>query len=140
MDAGDTEALLRRFFDEVLNGRDRSAAEELVAGSFTDHDPMPMQEGGRDGLLAAIDSLHEALPDYRYEPLLVVPDDSKVAAHWRLSGTNTGSLFGRAPTGNAVEVTGVDVLSIRDGRVEARWSKWERHILLGAPPPSPTGG
>ena len=136
--AEDNGKLLHRFFDEVLNRRDLAAAKQLVAPSFADHDAMPGQRGGLDGLLATVDSWHEALPDHRYEALLVIPEESKVAARWRMTGTNTGSLFGQQPTGNPVEVTGVDVLSIRDGRVEERWSKWERHLMfqqLGITPP-----
>jgi predicted ester cyclase len=140
----DSEALLRRFFERVLNGRDRAAAEELLAHGFTDHDPMPAQAPGIEGLLGAIDSMHEALVDCRYEPLLVIPEESKVAAMWRLTGTNTGSFSGQEATGKAVAVTGVDVLAVGEGQVQARWSKWERHIMFAqlgiGPPLGPAGG
>ena len=73
----------------------------------------------------------------------MIPDGAQVAARWRMTGTHTGTLLGRAPTGTAVAVAGVDVLSVRDGRVEERWSKWERHVMfeqLGIGPPAPPGG
>lgn len=139
-DAQRTEALLHRFFDEVLNRRDRSAAEDLVAASFTDHDAAPGQAGGIEGLLTTLDALHEGLPDNRFEPLLVIAEDYRVAAHWRMTGTNDGSLFGQAPTGRSVTVTGVDVLGVRQGRVEERWSKWESHLLLQQLGMTPTPG
>lgn len=135
---GDSEALLQRFFDEVLNGRDREAAKALLAPAFTDHDPLPAQSQGAEGLLAALDSMHAALPDSRWEPLLVIAEDLKVAAHWRLTGTNTGPVLGREPSGKAVDVRGVDVLAVSGGRVAERWSKWERHLMfaqLGIGPP-----
>ena len=141
--ASQTEALLHRFFDEVLNARDRSAAAELAAPSFTDHDAAPGQANGIEDLVTTLDALHEGLPDYRYEPLLVIAEDYRVAAHWRMTATNDGSLFGQAPTGRSVAVTGVDVLGIRRGRLEERWSKWESHLLLeqlGMTPPARQGG
>ena len=138
------EQIAQRFFEDVLTARNSAAADALVAEHFVDHDSMPMQAKGRDGLLAAVGSMHEALPDCRYEALLLIPDGSKVAVRWRMTGTNSGSLFGREPTGRAVDVTGVDVLAFRDDRVHQRWSKWERHLLLAqlgiTPPVKPKGG
>ena len=138
------ERIAQRFYDEVLTGRDSAAADALVAEDFVDHDPMPMQAEGRQGLLAAVASVHEALPDCRYEALMLIPDGSKVAGRWRMTGTNSGSLFGHEPTGKAVDVTGVDVLAFRDDRVHQRWSKWERHLLLAqlgiTPPATPKRG
>ena len=47
------EACLHRFFDDVLNRRDRTAAGELLAQSFTDHDPVLAGDADAAGLLAA---------------------------------------------------------------------------------------
>jgi predicted ester cyclase len=137
------DTIFRRFVSEILAGCDRVAAAEILGEPFEDHDPMPMQQPGAEGLLAAAELTNAAMPDLRYEVMLVVPDASRVAGRWRLTGTNSGSLWGHPPTGGSVEVTGVDVLRLQDGRVMERWSKWERHVLLkqlGMPPSPPSQG
>jgi predicted ester cyclase len=63
-----------------------------------------------------------AFPDLRFDetddPHLSVAG-AKVAWRWRMRGTNTGPIEppGFAPTGRAIEIEGVDLWTMRDGRI-----------------------
>jgi predicted ester cyclase len=139
----DPKQILGRFFDEVLCRRDPAAAEELLAEDYVEHFPAPLQGPGPAGLLEALDRINTAFPDYRYEVEFVVGARDKVAAHWRLTGTNDGPLFTAEPSNKPIDVSGVDILELADGKVAARWSRWQTLTMLQqigmAPRPVPAG-
>jgi predicted ester cyclase len=67
-------------------------------------------------------AMWRAMPDMHFtEPmgLLGEPDGDRAAVPWRMTATFTGPLDppGFAPTGDRVEVEGVDVFEVRDGRI-----------------------
>ncbi|WP_435345869.1 ester cyclase [Haloarchaeobius sp. HRN-SO-5] len=75
-------------------------------------------------------TLREAVPDLRFgvEELVVEPDH--VAVRWRGTGTHTGSFLDIEPTGEDVELSGITILHLEDGRVSKIWSLFEQWSLL----------
>ncbi|MEK6278243.1 MAG: nuclear transport factor 2 family protein [Actinomycetota bacterium] len=85
-------------------------------------------------------NLFSAFPDFRFEILDVVAEDDKAAVRWRATGTFDGPtrFEGMMPTGASVEITGCDMLTVRDGRIqrnEAYMNGAEMARQLGALPP-----
>jgi predicted ester cyclase len=73
-----------------------------------------------EGLREHIGGLLVAVPDARFEIVNTVVDESRCAVQWRLTGTFDGSLpfYGIAPTGHRLELEGIDLFTIRDGRIQ----------------------
>jgi glyoxylase-like metal-dependent hydrolase (beta-lactamase superfamily II)/predicted ester cyclase len=113
-----TAAVADAYFD-ALTRRDVEAAVDLwepggrenVRGQVDTHAP----EGVRDFLSA----LFGAFPDLRFEVVETTVQDDRAAVRWRATGTFAGEplLTGIEATGDRVELEGVDVLVVRDGRV-----------------------
>jgi steroid delta-isomerase-like uncharacterized protein len=85
-------------------------------------------------------NLFRAFPDFTFEVLDVVAYGEKAAVRWRASGTFNGptSFEGLSPTGASVSVEGVDMLTIRDGKIQenlAYTNGAEMARQLGALPP-----
>ena len=85
--------------------------------------------------------LFKAFPDWRFEVLDIVADDERAAVRWRATGTFDGSVRfeGMEPNGARVESEGVDVLTIRDGKVASIYAYTnaaEMARQLGALPPT----
>jgi steroid delta-isomerase-like uncharacterized protein len=61
-----------------------------------------------------------AVPDLRMEVLDLVADGDKVAVRWHATGTFTGDtrFEGLVANGAAIDITGCDVLTIRDGKIQ----------------------
>lgn len=71
-----------------------------------------------DGLRGFFTELFTAMPDARMEVLDLVAARNQAAVHWRSIGTFCGGPFmGIAPTGQRVEMTGLDLLTIEDGLI-----------------------
>jgi predicted ester cyclase len=64
-------------------------------------------------------NLFAAFPDFRFEILDVVAAGEKAALRWRATGTFSGNarFEGMDPTGARVDLTGCDVVTIRDGKI-----------------------
>lgn len=85
-------------------------------------------------------NLFQAFPDFRFEVLDVVAEGEKAAVHWRATGSFDGDVRfeGMEPTGKRVDLTGLDLLRIRDGRIhrnDAYMNGAQMAEQLGALPP-----
>jgi steroid delta-isomerase-like uncharacterized protein len=105
------------------NGRDATAMGDLVTDDVVWEDPaLPGPVRGADAVQGFMREAWVAFPDLRFdesdEPHLTA-DGDRVAWRWRMRGTNTGPIDppGFAPTGRAIEIEGVDLWTMRDGRI-----------------------
>jgi predicted ester cyclase len=72
-----------------------------------------------DGVRDWFGELFRAYPDFTMEVEKVVADGEGAAVHWSATATfdGSGTFEGLKPNGAKIAVEGIDVLSIRDGRV-----------------------
>jgi steroid delta-isomerase-like uncharacterized protein len=85
-------------------------------------------------------NLFAAFPDFAFEVLEVVADETKAAVRWRASGSFTGdaAFEGLQANGAELEVEGFDLLTVEDGKIvsnEAYMNAAEMARQLGALPP-----
>lgn len=120
LDANKT--LIRRLFEEVLPAGEPSAVRDLVAPEIIDHDPMPGQPPGAEGIEHVVRTLHTAHPDLRFTVDDLVAEADRVAIRWTLRATSTGPLLGQPPSGQPVEQTAIVIFRIADGRIAERWA------------------
>jgi predicted ester cyclase len=86
-------------------------------------------------------NLFAAFPDFRFEILDIVAEGEQAAVRWRATGTFSGTtrFEGMEPTGARVDLTGCDLLRIRDGRIQrndAYMNGSQMAQQLGALPPA----
>jgi predicted ester cyclase len=90
---------------------------------------------GRDGLRTFHEALWEAFPAARVTVEDLVVEADRATLRYRLQGTHSGHYLGVAPTGLGVDVEGLTLLRLAEGRVVEEWhSPTELAILrqLGA--------
>jgi predicted ester cyclase len=90
---------------------------------------------GHDGLRAFHEALWEAFPGVRLTVEDLVVEADRAALRYRLQGTHSRPYLGVAPTGLSVDVEGLTLLRVAEGRVAEEWhSPTELAILrqLGA--------
>jgi steroid delta-isomerase-like uncharacterized protein len=105
------------------NEKDADLLVSLVADDlhYTDPSWPEVMRTGAD-VRAFTSAVWRAMPDVQFtEPLglAVSEDGSWASAPWHMSGTLTGSFDppGYAPTGDPLEIDGVDVFEVRDGKI-----------------------
>jgi predicted ester cyclase len=93
-----------------------------------------------DGIREYFGGIFKAVPDFRLEVLSMVAEGDDVAVRWRATGKFDGSerFEGLAPNGSAIELEGLDLLTVRDGKIvgnEAYTNGMEFARQVGALPP-----
>ena len=105
------------------NEKDADALAALVADDLEYYDPAwPELMHGPGDVRTFTSAMWRAMPDMQFsEPagLIGDPDGERAAVPWRMTATFTGVLDppGYAPTGAAIELEGVDVFELRDGKI-----------------------
>jgi len=117
------KAIAMRVFDEIFNQGKFQVADEIYAPDFQNH-----------GLHRSVDlkvdqdAVHaekKAFPDLRVSVEQMVAEGDKVAVLWTFQGTHTGSGYEGLPaTGTRVEVRGMTIWRIVDGRIVEEWSSF----------------
>jgi predicted ester cyclase len=132
------EALVRRWYEEFWCQGNADAADELVDPDFIDHQALPGAQAGIAGLKEFVRAWRRGFPDMAETIELLISDGDMVVGRFRLSGTHRGDFFGLAPSGRRVDVTGIDILRIRDGKIVEFWYSEDTLGLfrqLGVTPP-----
>jgi steroid delta-isomerase-like uncharacterized protein len=138
MSVEESREIGRRFVEEVINGKNLAAADELVAEDFVELDPLPGQEQGREGLKQVLAMLFAAFPDLHWTSEEEAAEGDKLWSRFTWRGTHRGDFLGIPPTGNQVEVNGVEILRIVEGKmVDSRILMNELSLMqqLGVIPP-----
>ena len=74
---------------------------------------------GPEGVKQAVQFLHAVFADVSVEVDELVAEDDKVAARWTVRGRHVGDFMGIAPTGKYVELQGINIYRVRDGKLSA---------------------
>jgi len=131
MAADQSAAVVRRFFDEVCNGRQAAVADEIFAADHRYHDPSsPWVGGGPDGMKQLTAAYYTAFGDAHWKVNETLVSGDAVVTRWTGTGTQTAELMGIAPTGRRVSVEGIWVHRVRDGRITESWNVWDTLGLL----------
>lgn len=107
---------------EAFNAGNLDALDEAVAPNFVDHDPIPDQAPGLEGLRQVVAWFRDAFPDGRITADELIAEGDRVVARVTLEGTQTGAFGGLAPTGEFVSAEGIEVFRLAGGKVTESWS------------------
>jgi steroid delta-isomerase-like uncharacterized protein len=139
MSVEQNKAVVRRFYDEFLNGRNMAVADELIAPDcvfYMGGNPEPIR--GPDGYRRTLAMLTTAFPDIQWTVEDMVAEDDKVAERPVGRGTHLGEFMGVPPTGKPIELRGIAILRLADGKIVENWGMPDMLGLLqqiGALPP-----
>jgi steroid delta-isomerase-like uncharacterized protein len=123
--------IARREIKELLEGGDPTALDELISEDYVSYDPaLPEPVRGRDGLRALAEGYRAAFGGLKVRVEDQVAEGDKVVTRWTATGSHDGELFGVAPTGKHVEVTGISIERLKDGRVVEDWTNWDALGLM----------
>lgn len=120
LQGGQAEDVARRYF-EAISDHDLEAAVALWAEGGREYVRGQVDTTAPEGVRSFIGGLLSAVPDLRFEILSTTSEGERCGVQWRLRGTFAGpdSFNGVAPTGDRLELEGVDLLHVRDGLIQS---------------------
>jgi steroid delta-isomerase-like uncharacterized protein len=144
MSTEENKILARRLSEEVYSRGNLDAADEIYAPDFVGHDPnSPEEMRSPEGVKQLAGAYRNAFPDLQVTIEDQVAEGDEVATRWRARGTHQGEMMGIAPTGNRVEMTGINFSRIAEGKIVEEWYNYDALGLMQqlgvVPPPGQAG-
>jgi steroid delta-isomerase-like uncharacterized protein len=127
----DAKKVSRRIFEEVWNGKDIAAIDELMAADYVHHDPQsPQFSGGREGYKQLVEYYLKAFPDSHFTIDQEIQEGNTAVTCWTVRGTHRGDLPTMPATGKTFSVTGITVARLQDGKFVESWNNWDALGLM----------
>ena len=137
-------AVVRRFFDEVLNQRKLEAADELFAAEHVAHDPSAPDiipgPAGQKALAATFQNVFSVTPspdgdgvtleDAHWTVDDMIATGDKVVTRWTGRSAQRAARQGTAPTGAHLNVSGIWIHRLDGGRIVESWNVWDTLGML----------
>ncbi len=114
------ELLASRYFEDIMSQGKLEVIEEILDPEFafiipTQPDPIK----GYDAFRGFVQYLRNAFPDIKFTVLRQTSEGNKVASRWSIEGTHKGEFLGAPATGNHILDHGIDIFTIRDGKIKS---------------------
>ena len=124
------KVVVRRLMEELLTAGRIEVADELIAGDYVEHAPLPGQEPGLRGLKGALPRFWAAFPDFRLSIDDMIAEGDRVVVRSTATATHRGSFCGVPPTGLRVRWTAIDIIRLADGKQVEHWGNQETLEVL----------
>ena len=124
-----TQELIRRFYEDVLVSGHIDALDEIATADYEEHDPLPGQGVGLQGLKDRVTMLKEGLA-VRFTIEDVIQTGDKLVVRWTNSGTHLGKFLGIPPTNKSFSVAGIDIYRLEDGKLAEHWHVIDQLAML----------
>jgi len=118
----ENKAIVRRYYDEVLTGRNLKVADELFAPDFVSHSPSG-KVVDLTTYLQAVSMSHSAFLDLNVTVEDQIAEGNRVVTRWTAHGTQTGIYMGIPPTGRELTVSAIHIHRLADGRLVEHWEQ-----------------
>jgi steroid delta-isomerase-like uncharacterized protein len=131
MSTEQNKAVVRRWFDDVCNGRNAAVADEIFTPDHRHHDPSsPGVADGPEGMKRLAATYYTAFDDAHWAIDEIVATDDAVVVRWTGTGTHTRELNGLAATGRHVTVPGIFFVKMRNGKIAESYDLWDTLGML----------
>ncbi|MBC7388237.1 MAG: ester cyclase [Opitutaceae bacterium] len=110
--------LVDHYFNEVMNKGNLDIVEEIMDPSFAFI--IPTQKNptvGYENFKSFVTYLRTAFPDIKFTGLRQTAEKNKVAVRWQIEGTHLGEFLGAPATGNKISDFGIDIFTLRNGKI-----------------------
>jgi len=122
------KSIVRRFWEEVFNGRKLTLIDELFTTDWVYHGVAGRKLYGQEGLKQFLTMYYHAFPDIQVKIENLIAEGDKVVSHVISRGTHKGELMGIAPTGKQVTVPAICISRFAGDKIV---EDWEIIDLLG---------
>ena len=129
MAAEQNKRIARRLYD-LLNAADVQAAGDLATIDYVEHDPLPGQGTGREGVVDRFSMIVSGLaPQFTVED--IISEGDTVVVRWTNAGTHIGEFLGIPPTGRPFTIGGIDVYRVDGDLLCEHWHQIDQLSMLG---------
>lgn len=122
------KAMVRRFVEEILNGRNLAAMDELFSLDFDNYDGDSCFSG-HEGFKHFLGVLLQTFPDFQVTIEHLIAEGDLVVVHSTVRGTYRSDTV-TASEGRKVEFKVIEILRLNEDRIVERWGVAQYLIML----------
>ena len=138
MSTEQNKAVVRQLIEEVINQKNLSLGEELMAADYIEHEETPPGiPTGIEGTKILFTMLHSAFPDFKATIKDLIAEGDKVVVYMTWSGTQQGEWMGMPPSGKRMSIGVIDIFRVAGGKLVEHWGLTDSMAMmqqLGAMP------
>ena len=100
--------------------------DKYISANSVDHDAMPGQKQGLEGMKEFAKMMHGWFPDMKSTIEDMRVDGDVLTARFKMSGTNSGSMMGMPATNKKIDgVNGIDQVRWQNGKFTEHWGVFD---------------
>lgn len=122
MSVRDNKAVIRRWMDDLWNGRNLDAADEIFAPHYVRRGS---EVTGPAGVKEMAKSYLAAFPDLEFRMNEMIGEADLIAIRYTARGTMAGPLMGLPPTKKLARIHGMDFFRLEGGQIVESWPAWD---------------
>lgn len=112
-----------RRYQDAYNTANYDALDQVVAADVLTPNMISNMPRGLEGAKLVHQKTLTGMPDYHTAIEDLIAEGDKVAARVRITGTHTGNFYGIEPTGKHIDLTGMYIVRIADGKIVEHWGE-----------------
>ena len=117
----ENEAVVRRFVEDCLNGRNPDLVDELFSPDYVNYAAPAGVSPDLEGYKERVASVLRGFPDLQVTIEDLFSDGDRVAIRLSASGTHKGDSLGLSATGRFASWTATAIYQVVDGEIVQRW-------------------
>ena len=115
------KAVVRRWVDQVFNGKNLTAVDELKIANYVDWTPFPGQGPALRGFKPVLQLFLAAFPDFHYTIEDEIAEGDLVVFRGTWKGTHQNDFLGIPPTGREVTGQRIDTFRVIGDKMVEHW-------------------
>ena len=130
MEIEENKALVRRLYDEVVNGGNLDLADKFISPDAIEHEDL--SDNGLDSFKNFFAAFRGAYPDLKFTVEDMIAEGDKVVVRITVTGTNDGDcdFMKFAPTGKKIDIETIDIFRCTDGMLVEHWGRTDTLCML----------
>ena len=121
---------MQRFYDELLSDGNFDVIDEIVADDIVDHEAMPDQPEGKDGVRWFIELLRAGFSDIKVTMGPALESGDLASAQFTITAKHTGEFMGVPASAKQIEIETIDIVRVADGKCAEHWGVTDMLALL----------
>lgn len=114
--------IVRRYVEEIYTRGNVAIAGDLVTEDYVNHAGFQTVKGV-EGLQQFVTMIHTGFPDAHETIEDQIVEGDKEVHRWTIRGTHQGEFMGIAATGKKVEIEGITIARLENGKVAEEWTR-----------------
>ena len=128
--SAENKAIVRRLMQEAINQKNLDIIEELVAPDFVNHTAPPGTPPTREAWKKIVARMGAALPDAHLYIEDEIAEGDRVTTRFTFQGTHRGELMGISATGKTVNIGGIHIARVVNGKIVERWEEIDKMSMM----------